>query len=38
MVPSIVAEPVSLQTSHCWAMVCIHVPISEINWPKKNSR
>ena len=38
MVPSIVAEPVSRQTSHCWAMVCIQVPMSEMSWPKKKSR
>ena len=25
-------------TSQLWAVFCIHVPISETNWPKKKSR
>ena len=28
-VPSRTAEPVSRYTSHDWATVCIHVPMSE---------
>ena len=36
--PSQSGSCVSCSTSHAWATCCIHVPISEISWPKKNSR
>jgi len=36
--PSSTAEPVRRYTSHDWAIDCIHVPMSEISWPKKNKR
>ncbi len=26
-------EPVSVSTSHDWAVICIHVPTSETAWP-----
>src|SRR5512134_683849 len=32
------AEPVSWYTSQFCAIVCIHVPTSEVNWPKNQSR
>lgn len=35
--PSRREEPVSLYTSHDWAMTCIQVPISEISCPPKKS-
>lgn len=35
--PSNKYDPVSRNTSHCSAIPCIHVPISDIPWPKKNS-
>ena len=35
--PNTATEPVSLYTSHCCAVVCIHVPISEISCPMMNS-
>jgi len=35
--PSKVSELVSRYTSHCIAMVCIHVPMSEMPWPTKKS-
>ena len=36
--PIMLAWPVRRYTSHCWAMVCIQVPMTEISWPKKNRR
>ena len=33
MTPSIVPECVRVKTSHDWAVICIQVPISEIDWP-----
>jgi hypothetical protein len=33
-----VAEWVKVKTSQDWAVVCIHVPISEVVCPKKNFR
>ena len=36
--PSHSGSPVSCRTSQAWATCCIHVPISEISWPAKNSR
>ncbi len=33
-VPSATFESVICSTSHACAMVCIHVPLSEIVWPK----
>ncbi len=37
-VPRASGECVRSSTSHAWPMVCIHVPVREIIWPKKNSR
>ena len=31
--PSAVLECVSVSTSHDWAVICIQVPISDIDWP-----
>ena len=31
-------DPVSRKTSHDSATDCIHVPVSEMSWPKKKSR
>ena len=36
--PSHSGSPVSWRTSQAWATCCIHVPISEISCPAKNSR
>ena len=36
--PSAVAECVRVNTSHDWATDCIHVPMSEVDWPTKNRR
>ena len=36
-IPSSSDDPVSRYTSHDCAIVCIQVPISEINWPLKKS-
>ena len=36
--PSIIIESVSRKTSHCMAMCCIQVPISDRPWPKKKRR
>ena len=30
--------PVSSSTSQLWAVICIHVPVSDTSWEKKNSR
>ena len=30
--------PVSLSTSQLWAVICIHVPVSETSWPAKKRR
>ena len=35
--PSQNASLVSSRTSQAWATCCIHVPISEMSWPPKNS-
>ncbi len=35
--PSSAADPVSLYTSHSCAVVCIHVPMSDISCPAMNS-
>ena len=34
----IVADPVSSRTSHDCATVCIHVPMSDTDWPMKKRR
>ena len=36
--PSSVLEWVSTRTSQDWAVICIQVPASEIDWPVKYSR
>jgi hypothetical protein len=36
--PSCVPLCVRSSTRNDWAIVCIQVPITEISWPKKNSR
>lgn len=36
--PSATPLPVRLRTSHAAATICIHVPVTEIAWPTKNSR
>jgi len=36
--PSATALPVSLSTSHACATDCIHVPDTEMAWPKKYRR
>jgi hypothetical protein len=36
--PIAVPEPVSSSTSQDWAIICIQVPASEIDWPPKYSR
>ena len=36
--PSLVLEWVRTSTSQDWAVICIQVPASEIDWPVKYSR
>jgi hypothetical protein len=36
--PSLRGELVSCNTSHDWATVCIHPPVSAANWARKKRR
>ena len=36
--PSRNGSPVICRTSQAWATCCIHMPMSEMSWPTKNSR
>lgn len=37
MTPRATPLPVRLSTSQFWATVCIQVPVTDTNWPMKNS-
>ena len=36
--PSLNGERVKSYTNQAWATFCIHVPMSDTSWPKKNRR